>query len=103
MFQFRLQAWGGRGGSLSAKNTSSTYVSGGKVATVEYYNPNNGSRIEKIRTFEKAAIRMMQRSAEHFVNGVAYRQTTLENLGEVFKKQPALSAMQTLELNSKIR
>lgn len=185
MFQFRLQAWGGRGGSLSAKNTSSTYVSGGKVATVEYYNPNNGSRIEKIRTFanndgfvkdlevfttsnlakkqydvvvplriltwreetpylgsskegftlgrktgrsetahiginvntpkpkgvsekqeadaKKAAIRMMQRSAEHFVNGVAYRQTTLEKLGEVFKKQPALSAMQTLELNSKIR
>lgn len=165
------------------KNTSSTYVSGGKVATVEYYSKNNGSRIEKIRTFanndgfvkdlevfttsnlakkqydvvvplriltireetpylgsskegfalgrktgrsetahiginvntpkgvsekqeadaKKAATRMMQRSAEHFVNGVAYGQTTLENLGEVFKKQPALSAMQTLELNSKIR
>lgn len=51
MFQFRLQAWGGRGGSLSAKNTSSTYVSGGKVATVEYYNQNSGSRVEKIRTF----------------------------------------------------
>lgn len=52
---------------------------------------------------KKAATRMMQRSAEHFVNGVAHGQTTLENLGEVFKKQPALSAMQTLELNSKIR
>lgn len=183
MFQFRLQAWGGRGGSISAKNTSSTYVSGGKVATVEYYSKNNGSRIEKIRTFanndgfvkdlevfttsnlakkqydvvvplriltmreetpylgsskegfalgrktgrsetahiginvntpkgvsekqeadaKKAATRMMQRSAEYFVNGVAHGQTTLENLGEVFKKQPALSAMQTLELNSKIR
>lgn len=51
MFQFRLQAWGGRGGSISAKNTSSTYVSGGKVATVEYYNQNSGSRVEKIRTF----------------------------------------------------
>lgn len=42
---------GGRGGSLSAKNTSSTYVSGGKVATVEYYNQNSSSRVEKIRTF----------------------------------------------------
>lgn len=177
MFQFRLQAWGGRGGSISAKNTSSTYVSGGKVATVEYYNQNSGSRVEKIRTFadndgfvkdlevfamsylvpnkydvvvplyvatarsetpylgstkeaaalgkktgkvemayiginvntpkgvsekqeayaKKVATQMIRRSAEHFVQGVALGQTTLENLGEVFKKQPALSARQVLD------
>lgn len=177
MFQFRLQAWGGRGGSLSAKNTSSTYVSGGKVATIEYYNQNSGSRVEKIRTFadndgfvkdlevfamsylvpnkydvvvplyvltarsetpylgsskegfklgrktgrsetahiginvntpkgvsekqeayaKKVATQMIRRSAEHFVQGVALGQTTLENMGEVFKKQPALSARQVLD------
>lgn len=177
MFQFRLQAWGGRGGSLSAKNTSSTHVFGGKVATVEYYSQNNGSRVEKIRTFsnndgfvkdlevfttsylvpnkydvvvplrvlttrqenpflgsskegfalgkktgqmqmahiginvntpkgvsekqeayaKKVATQMIERSAEHFVKGVALGQTTLENMGEVFKKQPALSARQVLD------
>lgn len=159
------------------KNTSSTYVSGGKVATVEYYNQNSGSRVEKIRTFadndgfvkdlevfamsylvpnkydvvvplyvstarsetpylgstkeaaalgkktgrremahiginvntpkgvsekqeayaKKVATQMIRRSAEHFVQGVALGQTTLENLGEVFKKQPALSARQVLD------
>lgn len=177
MFQFRLQAWGGRGGKLSAKNTSSTYVSGGKVATIEYYNQNSGSRVEKIRTFadndgfvkdlevfamsylvpnkydvvvplyvltarsetpylgsakeaaalgqktgrremayiginvntpkgvsekqeayaKKVATQMIQRSAEHFVQGVALGKTTLENMGEVFKKQTALSARQVLD------
>ena len=160
----------------SEKNTSSTYVSGGKVATVEY-SSYNGSRVEKIRTFadndgfvkdlevfatsylvpnkydvvvplyvatarsetpylgsnkeatalgkktgkvemahiginvntpkgvsekqeayaKKVATQMIRRSAERFVQGVALGQTTLENMGEVFKKQPALSARQVLD------
>lgn len=46
---------------------------------------------------KKVATQMIRRSAEHFVQGVALGQTTLENLGEVFKKQPALSARQVLD------